>query len=262
MPPPPTRPTGVAEAIAMVMSETPLRDPPYVYYSSRTDQTARAVREIQEDEDRRILELLQRPPGLLPLEQHTTSAASYVSDLEVSLQRIRLDWETFQEAFNQINRQALRATAPIFSRREYEDILALYDQPEHRRILPVTVPRDFVEDGILPGDQLQVDGLPGTFTVQERVGMAVINPRGVSRIQFPEFEILSSPSIDISEIRSRRFNVIDRGGYLEPAVQRILDAVIRAKSAPEPKPFRQSSGSARSVWEALVDLDLVDVSSS
>jgi hypothetical protein len=239
MPPPPTRTPGLV-----------LEDPPYTY------RLARAVQEIQEEEDRRILELLD--------EAAPTYSTGGVEDGS------GLTLESLREVFNQIDRQGLRSLAPMLSRQEYEDILALYDPSEQIQILPVTVPRDFVESGILPGDQLQVEGLPGAFTVHTHPGCFLVNPRGVGRldvpspgrVQFPEFEIQSSPMININEIRSRRFNLIDRGG-LEPAVQRILDAVIRAKLPPIPRPIPQSSSrNNRSIWEALVDLDLVDVSSA
>jgi hypothetical protein len=221
-----------------------LEDPPYTY------RLARAVQEIQEEEDRRILELLD--------EAAPTYSTGGVEDGS------GLTLESLREVFNQIDRQGLRSLAPMLSRQDYDDILALY--PSEQRILPVTVPRDFVENGILPGDQIQVEGLPGAFRVQETVGVAVINPRGlerldIRRVQVPEFEIQSNPTINIGDIRTRRFDLISRQ-HLEPAVQRILDAVVRAKSAPKPKPFKQSSGSPRSVWEALVDLDLVDASGS
>ncbi len=267
---PPTRPTaGVAEALALAMgssSETLLRDPPYFARSSSETPSpgppqlyynldrirVNAVREIQEDEDRRIVELLNGPAP--------TYSTGGVED------RSGLTLESLREIFNQIEGQGLRSLAPMLSRQDYEDILALYAPFEQSRILPVTAP-DFLESGLLPGDQVQVHGLPGSFTIQEVSGMGVINPRGAEllaarRVQIPEFEIQSSPSISLEAIRTRRFDLIERGVHLEPIVQRILDAVVRAKSAPEPKPFRQSSGSPRSVWEALVDLDLVDVGSS
>lgn len=265
---PPRTTAGVAEAIALAMgslgtlsrdppyfspsrSETPSPGPPQLYYNSdeMARIRARAVREIQEDEDRRIVELLV---------QHAEASR------ELSLQRVRLDQENFRAVFDLIDQQQTPTPGSILSRQDYEDILALYDPSEQHRILPAP---DFLENGFLPGELAQIHGLPGAFTVQESVGTAVINPRGAEllaarRVQIPEFEIQSGPSIRIDEIRTRRFDLIERSVHLEPIVQRILDAVVRAKSAPEPKPFRQSSGSPRSVWEALVDLDLVDAGSS
>ena len=67
---------------------------------------------------------------------------------------------------------------------------------------------------VIPGDP------PGSlesigFTVHEEVGMAVYNPAAVQRlvarrVEFPEFELQDNPSINIGEIRNRRFNIIDR----------------------------------------------------
>lgn len=53
------------------------------------------------------------------------------------------------------------------------------------------------------------------FTVQERIGIGAFNPRGLERLQatrvtVPEFELQSNPQISIGDVRTRRFNIIDR----------------------------------------------------
>ena len=81
------------------------------------------------------------------------------------------------------------------------------------------------------------------------------------RVQIPEFELFSNPTIHLGDVQRRRFDIFDRN-MPDPAVQRILEAVVRAKAAPLPQPFTRTGVNPRSVWEALVDLDLVDASSS
>lgn len=42
-----------------------------------------------------------------------------------------------------------------------------------------------------------------------------------NRVVFPEFEIVSNPTIHIGQIKQRRFNLIDRDD--EPSVENIVD---------------------------------------
>jgi len=93
------------------------------------------------------------------------------------------------------------------------------------------------------------------FTMTERLGVGVVNPRGVRRLQFPEFELASNPTIHLDEVRSRRFDIINRSPH-DPHVWLLLEALLRAK-VQETAPIRPP-GPPRTVWEALLDLDLVD----
>jgi hypothetical protein len=47
---------------------------------------------------------------------------------------------------------------------------------------------------------------PGEFSMHEEVGEAYINPAAL-RVMVPEFEIASNPTISLSEIQNRRFNI-------------------------------------------------------
>lgn len=68
---------------------------------------------------------------------------------------------------------------------------------------------------VLPADEPR--GAPLGLVMHEAVGMAVMNPRGIERVnlqarrvQFPMFEIQQSPSISLEAIQQRRFDLIDR----------------------------------------------------
>lgn len=87
---------------------------------------------------------------------------------------------------------------------------------------------------VLPADEPRPTRLG--FAVSERVGGAVVNPRGIARLQgqrvmVPEFEVVSNPTVRLDDIRSRRFNLIDRTGWSEAsqAAASLWFAVVEAK---------------------------------
>lgn len=94
------------------------------------------------------------------------------------------------------------------------------------------------------------------FMVHEQLGAAVINPRGIQRLQIPEFELASNPTIRLDDVRRRRFDLIDRTPQ-DPHVWKLLDALLRAKIQKSDVPIRPP-GASRTMWEALLELDLVD----
>lgn len=91
-------------------------------------------------------------------------------------------------------------------------------------------------------------------TEPEYVGRLPDQPR----VQVPMFEMYSNPTIRVDDVRRRRFDLINRGGQ-DPVVQCLLDALIRKKifSLSEPGSMRVP-GAPKTVWEALLELDLVD----
>lgn len=74
-------------------------------------------------------------------------------------------------------------------------------------------------------DRVATD-FPQPFSVSENVGIAVFNPRAVPReVTLPEFEIASNPTVRLSEIRQRRFDLIDR----TPQVETLKIIVYRSR---------------------------------
>jgi hypothetical protein len=185
----------------------------------------RMAREIQELEDREILSVLER----------TGTFANGTGTFTGDLQNTRLDLAAIRET---LERMPLPQERLFVSEQDYLDILA-FSNEERRRILPVTAP-------------------PVGFTVREEPGVGIVNPRAVRRVVVPEFELSSNPTIRIDEVRQRRFDLIDRTHPVDPAAKRILDALIAKKRSQSWTPVTRIPGPPRSVWEALVDLDLVD----
>jgi len=80
------------------------------------------------------------------------------------------------------------------------------------------------------------------FTVHERVGMGVVNPRAVERLQatrvhVPTFELQSSPQINIGDIRERRFDMIDRSvRSIQEEEDRQILAVLEGTFTNQPPP--------------------------
>jgi len=75
------------------------------------------------------------------------------------------------------------------------------------------------------------------------------------RVTFPMFEIASNPTINLSEIRNRRFDLIDGERHRPakvPAVERLLEGLIATFTQPryKPPPPRPELP-RRSRWEVL-----------
>lgn len=99
-------------------------------------------------------------------------------------------------------------------RRIFEALDAVGRDPDYVPMRPLPPGEVYVAG---PGEY--VGSLPPRpdlpFMAHEQIGMAVINPRGlerleVRRVQMPEFEIASNPTIRLDDIRQRRFDLIDR----------------------------------------------------
>jgi hypothetical protein len=94
---------------------------------------------------------------------------------------------------------------------------------------------------ITGGNARGVDGVGGPVHLSGR------------RVTIPEFEIFSSPTFNMRDIRTRRFDLLGRS---PPACGRILEAVIKAKT-PQTPPARMVWVSPRTqdktVWELLVE---------
>lgn len=107
--------------------------------------------------------------------------------------------ESIQEAFRVIENQSLRPASIMMSQEEYDRLLS-YSTVEQRGLLEqsVNTGRVFITAERPP------------LQVLETAGQAVVNPRGVSRLTVPHFEIASNPTINIGDIRQRRFDLIDR----------------------------------------------------
>jgi hypothetical protein len=84
------------------------------------------------------------------------------------------------------------------------------------------------------------------FTVHERVGMGVVNPRSVERLQatrvnVPTFELQSNPQINLDDIRERRFDLIDRSvrsiqEQEDSQILSILEGTFTNQPPPSPIP--------------------------
>ena len=70
------------------------------------------------------------------------------------------------------------------------------------------------------------------------------------RVTIPQFEIASSPTFNLAEIRSRRFSFVDRDP-LPVAVTQLLDHLMRTKRVPEPIPEPHGPIWRRSRYEVL-----------
>lgn len=94
------------------------------------------------------------------------------------------------------------------------------------------------------------------FTVHERMGMPIINPRAVRRVTMPEFEIATNPTIRIDEIRNRRFDLIDRN-YDHPFILALLAYRLKKMASEQfqPPAPREATGPKRTVWERLLEKD-------
>jgi len=60
------------------------------------------------------------------------------------------------------------------------------------------------------------------------------------RVTFPTFEIASNPTISLSEIRNRRFDLIDgerRRPRVVPEIQRLLEGLVVAFRQPKVEPL-------------------------
>lgn len=55
----------------------------------------------------------------------------------------------------------------------------------------------------------RVRGVIG-WTVQETVGVGVINPAAARRVTVPEFEIVDNPTVHIEDFKARRFDILER----------------------------------------------------
>jgi hypothetical protein len=184
------------------------------------------TRDLEGDIDRMAREIqVQEDREFVSALERTGTFVNGAATFEGTLQNTRLDLAAIREA---IERQQLRPGRLFLNEDTLQDILSWANED-----------RDTIPAG-----------------VREGLGVS-INPRGVRRLAIPEFELHSNPTINIDEVRSRRFNLLDHG-QMDPAVQRILEAVVRAKAAPVLQPLRRTPGNPRTVWEALVDLDLVD----
>jgi hypothetical protein len=84
--------------------------------------------------------------------------------------------------------------------------------------------------------------LPIGFTVEERIGMGVVNPRAVERLQatrvtVPTFELQSNPQINIGDIRERRFDIIDRSVHsIQEEEDREILAALEGTFTNQPRP--------------------------
>jgi hypothetical protein len=83
---------------------------------------------------------------------------------------------------------------------------------------------------------------PIGFTVEERMGMGVINPRALERFQatrvtVPTFELQSNPQINIGDIRERRFDIIDRSVHsIQEEEDREILAALEGTFTNQPRP--------------------------
>jgi hypothetical protein len=73
------------------------------------------------------------------------------------------------------------------------------------------------------------------------------------RVIFPEFEIVSSPTFRVSDIATRRFDLIARSTPASFLADTILDAVVRAKTQHVWVRVPSAAAPSRTVWELLVD---------
>lgn len=62
-----------------------------------------------------------------------------------------------------------------------------------------------------------------------------------NRVTFPLFEIVSNPTINITQVKQRRFNLVDRD-LGEPTVERIIDDLLL---------FRRREGGAAAEYEMV-----------
>jgi hypothetical protein len=85
---------------------------------------------------------------------------------------------------------------------------------------------------VIPGDE--PSSLSLGFTIREEIGIGVFNPEAVRRVSMPTFELQENPSINIGDIRSRRFDLVDRArqSIQESEDQRIFDALDAAVDQP------------------------------
>jgi hypothetical protein len=112
---------------------------------------------------------------------------------------------------------------------------------------------------------------PIGFTVEERMGMGVVNSRALERLQatrvtVPTFEIQSNPQINIGDIRERRFDLIDRSvqSIQEEEDRQILAALegtftnqtqpplIPRPEVPTPEPVKETF-IRRTRFERIID---------
>jgi len=83
---------------------------------------------------------------------------------------------------------------------------------------------------------------PIGFTVHERIGMAVINPRTIERIQatrvnVPLFELENNPQINLSDIRERRLDLIERSVHsIQEQEDREILAALEGTFTNQPRP--------------------------
>lgn len=200
-----------------------------------------AVRSIQEEEDAYILQAME-------------NAANWaVRPTADSLER---DLETLRAWARRVEASNLRAERLLMSPQDWDDITRWAHPPDIRSGGEIII-RAGTGTGVGGGGALTITGGNGAGS---GAGGVTITGGTARRVTIPEFELFSSPSIRLDDVRQRRFSLIDVSfNPLEPSVSRILEAVVRAKAPPPeaPRP-REVYTNARTIWEVLVEPDLVD----
>lgn len=188
------------------------------------------VADYAEPDGLRLREILRRlapsPPPVPPEE----ASQSWGGILRRAIDQLRVPERLISEALTSSSgrsRLAAQMIHPLRARRDYTSIgrrtflveelpqgaLPIYETPHFFEPSFVTNPTD-------PNARIRVpiDGptpAPNGWMAEEQPGIGVTNPRAVSRltgerVQVPEFEIASNPTIHLADIRSRRFDLIER----------------------------------------------------
>jgi len=221
-------------------------------------QIATLLRQIQDQSDAEILSTLRAQAGTFASPHRHGWAA------DVPLTR-----EHFAALREELDRWPLQATPPPLgmSQGDWEDILGQYN-PETPNRNGDIFPGGFRGSLQLPGGT-RVGTTGGTAT--PGIGGTVTLTGGSPIVMIPEFEIMSSPLFGTPEVRTRRFDLIDRRSPSPSQADAILDAVVRVKTqtlAPanptirgwwtsevtrEAPPPPVAAGPSRTVWELLVE---------